>query len=133
MPLYRLVGRIDDKNPNTFNTALADGAGYDVVVTGLDGFAATFTSAQVAAEGNALLLAYRQDGQPLVFGTTKAKNGTYSYTPVWPLKVVSSDTTITGKMKPSGVARISIVPVPAPSPSGSASPSAAPRQAAAPF
>ena len=130
IPLYRLVGRIDDKNPNAFSYALAGGTGYDVVVTGLDGFAATFTSAQVAAEGNALMLAYRQDGQPLVFGTTKAKNGTYSYAPQWPLKVVSSDTAITGKLKPTGVARVAIVAVPTPS---SASPSAAPRQAAAPF
>ena len=50
--LWRLVGRIDDGNPATFNWKRATSApGYNVVVAGVDGFSATYTSAEVVTIG----------------------------------------------------------------------------------
>ena len=42
------------------------------------------------------------------------RNGQPSWKPNWPLKVVSLDPSVTGKMKPGGVVRLSIVPAVAP-------------------
>jgi hypothetical protein len=137
--LKRLVGLIDDDNPSTFNSKRAyAGKGYGVEVTGIDYFSYVYTSRQVANLGNTLLVADLANGSPLVWGTVK---GT-AFKPTWPLKLVSSNAAITGKMKPSGILRIRIVAAPAPSPSpspsgsASASPPASPSagaQAAAPF
>jgi hypothetical protein len=119
LPLYRLVGRIDDKNPATFNTKLATTApGYLVRVVGIDGFATTFTSAQVAALGDTLVVCDRIAGAPLNMGSVSASIvdsiAVGSWKPTWPLKVLSSDATgvITGKNRVGGVQRISILPAP---------------------
>ena len=90
--LWRLVGRIDDKYPGSFNEKLATTApGYNVQVTGVDGFTATYTSAEVATLKDALVVADRMNGTPLTLGTASIKNDAPSWKPNWPLKLVSSD------------------------------------------
>ena len=118
--LKTLVGYIDDKNPNTFNAALAV-KGYNVVILGMDGFAATIPSAQIAMLGNKIILADLANGAPLAVPAAGLdRNGLPSWKPSWPLKVVSLDSSVTGKMKPAGVVRISIVPAVAPAATGAA-------------
>ena len=118
--LWRLVGRIDDARPASFNWKLATTApGYNVVVTGVDGFSATYTSAEVATLKNKLVVANRVNGAPLTLGSASIKNPMTvdeyaSWKPNWPLKLVSSDTSIFGSRKPAAVARISIVPASTP-------------------
>jgi hypothetical protein len=113
--LWRLVGRIDDKNPARFNVKLATTApGYNVVVDGVDGFSAVYTSAEIAGLKNKLVVADRVNGVSLSLGTVSIKNDVASWKPNWPLKLVSSDTSIFGSRKPAGVQRISIVPATAP-------------------
>ena len=113
--LWRVVGRIDDGDPSTFNWKKATSApGYNVVVEGVDGFSATFTSAEVATLKNKLVVANRVNGVPLTLGTASIKNPMTvdeyaSWKPNWPLKLVSSDPSIFGNRKPAGVVRISIV------------------------
>ena len=113
--LWRLVGRIDDARPAGFNWKLATSApGYNVVVTGVDGFSATYTSAEVATLKNKLVVASRVNGAPLNLGAASIKNPMTpdeyaSWKPNWPLKLVSSDPGIFGSRKPAGIARISIV------------------------
>ena len=113
--LWRLVGRIDDARPASFNWKLATSApGYNVVVTGVDGFSATFTSAEVATLKNKLVVASRVNGAPLNLGAASIKNPMTpdeyaSWKPNWPLKLVYSDPGIFGSRKPAGIARISIV------------------------
>jgi len=107
--LWRLVGRIDDANPNRFNRRLATTApGYIVVVEGVDGFSAKYTSAEVATLKNKLVVADRMNGAPLTLGTASIKNDVAGWKPNWPLKLVSSDPGIFGSRKPAGLARISI-------------------------
>ena len=109
--LWRIVGLIDDKDASTFNEKLATtGSGYNVVVEGVDGFAATYTSAEVATLADKLVVADRMNGWPLTLGTASIKNDVAGWKPNWPLKLVSSDTSIFGSRKPAGIARISIVP-----------------------
>ena len=114
--LWRLVGRIDDKHPGSFNWKRATTApGYNVVVTGVDGFSATYTSAEVATLKNRLVVANRVNGAPLTLGSASIKNPMTpeefaTWKPNWPLKLVSSDPGIFGSRKPGGVARITIVP-----------------------
>ena len=110
--LWRLVGRIDDKDPGTFNTKLATTApGYNVVVTGVDGYSATFTSAEVATLKDALVVADRLNGQPLYLGTASIKNDVASWKPMWPLKLITNDANVFSSRKVGSVERISIVPV----------------------
>jgi hypothetical protein len=112
--LKTLVGYFDDKNPKTFNAALA-AKGYNVVILGMDGFAATIPSADIASLGAKIILADKADGLPLTVPAAGLdRNGLPSWKPSWPLKVVSIDPSVTGKMKPSGVVRLSIVPAVAP-------------------
>jgi hypothetical protein len=112
--LKTLVGYFDDKHRNTFNGALA-AKGYNVVILGMDGFAATIPSADIASLGNKIILASRANGAPLAVPVAGLdRNGLPSWKPSWPLKVVSIDPSVTGKMKPGGVVRLSIVPVVAP-------------------
>ena len=112
--LWRLVGRIDDGHPGTFDWKRATAApGYNVVIEGVDGFAVTYTSAEVATLKNKLVVADRVDAQPLTLGTASIKNPMTdteyaSWKPNWPLKLVSSDPSIFGNRKPAGIARISI-------------------------
>jgi hypothetical protein len=108
--LKTLVGYVDDNNKETFNKALA-AKGYNVVVLGMDGFAATIPSATIASLGDKIILADLANGLPLTVPAAGLdRNGLPSWKPSWPLKVVSVDPSVTGKMKPSGVVRLSIVP-----------------------
>ena len=112
--LWRLVGRIDDRYPNAFNAALA-ASGYSVAVEAVDGFTATYTSAELVALGDKLFVADRMDGAPLNLGAASIKTdpvtGDYaSWKPSWPAKLVSQDTSIPGSRRPAAVARISIMP-----------------------
>jgi hypothetical protein len=112
--LKTLVGYFDDQDPATFNTALAT-AGYNVVVLGMDGFTGTFASADIASLGDKVILANLAGGQPLaVPPATLSSTGAASWKPNWPLKVVSNDSSVTGKMKPGGVVRVSILSATAP-------------------
>ena len=116
LSLRRLVARIDDADPATFNKVRA-AKGYQVVVTAMDGFFATYTSAEVMAIGANIVVADLVNDGPLAVPAATVKDngdGTYSasWKPAWPLKVVSGDSTITGKRKPGGALRISIVPLP---------------------
>jgi hypothetical protein len=126
MSLAQVVGIIDDKDPTTFNRKLAmTGDGYGVEVMGVDYFSYVYSSKQVAELGKALMVADKANGKALVWGSVKVSDTTGTFKPTWPLKLVSSDAAITGKMKPSGIMRISIVAAPVvPSPSPSASTSA---------
>ena len=90
-------------------------------VTGIDYFSYVYSSKQIAALGKKLIVADKANGKAFVWGSVKVTDTTGTFKPTWPLKMVSSDTTITGKMKPSGIMRIRIVDAP-PSPSPSASP-----------
>jgi len=118
--LKKLVGLIDDKDPKTFNKARAK-RGYGVEVVGVDYFTYVYTSQQIVTLGKGLFVANLANDLPLIWGTPKYKSGVASFKPTWPLKMVSSDTTMTNKMKPSGIMRISIVAAPTPSPSASPS------------
>ena len=112
--LKTLVGYFDDKDRNTFNVALA-AKGYNVVILGMDGFAATIPSADIASLGDKIILADKAGGLPLAVPAAGLdRNGLPSWKPSWPLKVVSLDPSVTGKMKPGGVVRLSIVPAVAP-------------------
>ncbi len=112
--LRTLVGYFDDNNKATFNKALA-AKGYNVVILGMDGFAATIPSADIAALGAKVILADKANGLPLtVPAAALDRNGQPSWKPNWPLKVVSLDPSVTGRMKPGGVVRLSIVPAVAP-------------------
>jgi hypothetical protein len=118
--LRTLVGYFDDNNKETFNKALA-AKGYNVVILGMDGFAATLPSADIAALGAKVILADKANGLPLtVPAAALDRNGQPSWKPNWPLKVVSLDPSVTGKMKPGGVVRLSIVPAVAPAAAGAA-------------
>jgi len=115
--LKTLVGYFDDNNKNTFNNALAV-KGYNVLILGMDGFEATYASADIASLGSKVILAYLANGAPLtVPAATLNSSGAASWKPNWPLKVVSMDASVTGKMKPGGVVRVSIVPAVAATPS----------------
>ena len=118
--LQTMVGYFDDNNRNTFSAALAV-TGYNVVIVGMDGFTATIPSAQIASLGDKIILADLADGAPLVVPKAALdKNKKPSWKPSWPLKIVSLDASVTGKMKPAGVVRISIVPAVAPAGAGRA-------------
>ena len=118
--LQTMVGYFDDNNRNTFSAALAV-TGYNVVIVGMDGFTATIPSAQIASLGDKIILADLADGAPLAVPKAALdKNKKPSWKPSWPLKIVSLDPSVTGKMKPAGVVRISIVPAVAPAGAGRA-------------
>jgi hypothetical protein len=107
--LKTLVGYFDDGDPATFNTALASG-GYNVLVMGMDGFTGTFAAADIATLGDKVILANIANDSPLTVPVaTLGSTGAASWKPNWPLKVVSNESTVTGKMKPGGVVRVSIV------------------------
>ena len=75
IPLWYLVGYVDDNNEMEFNDALAD-QGYEVHVANSKGDIVMYTSAEVKRNDN-LIVAYQLDGQPLP--TTQ-----------WPLALVGS-------------------------------------------
>lgn len=116
--LKKLVSLIDDKDPKTFNKALA-AEGYGVEVTGIDFYSYVYSSTDVAAWGKNVIVANRAGGRPLTWGKINSSN---EFSPIWPLKVVSDGTNVvlTGKQRPSAVMRIKIVAAPSPEPSPSA-------------
>ena len=108
LPLYMLVGRIDDKNPMTFNTKLAN-KGYNVVIEAVDGFTVTWTSQEITGRKD-LIVAERANGGPLPLGSLKEKDGVWSWKPAWPLKLVTGDAAVFGNRKPAAIERLSIEP-----------------------
>jgi len=66
IPLWLLVGRVDDDNvheDDAFNDDLAE-AGYEVKVTAADGYSVSFDSAAIARNDD-ILVAYLLDDEPL--------------------------------------------------------------------
>jgi DMSO/TMAO reductase YedYZ molybdopterin-dependent catalytic subunit len=66
IPLWLLVGRVDDDNAHeddAFNDELAE-AGYEVKVTAADGYSVSFDSAAIARNDD-ILVAYLLDDEPL--------------------------------------------------------------------
>jgi DMSO/TMAO reductase YedYZ molybdopterin-dependent catalytic subunit len=68
IPLWLLVGRVDDANSHSnetkaFNDATAD-AGYEVQVVAADGYSQTFTSSDIKRNNN-VIVSFRRDGGPL--------------------------------------------------------------------
>jgi DMSO/TMAO reductase YedYZ molybdopterin-dependent catalytic subunit len=68
IPLWMLVGRVDDDNSHSkeaqaFNDAMAD-AGYEVQVIAADDYSQTFTSDEIK-RNNDFIISYRRDGDPL--------------------------------------------------------------------
>jgi hypothetical protein len=117
LPLYMLVGRIDDKDPLTFNSRLAK-RGYSVVIEAVDGYTVTWTSQEIKGRKD-LIVAERANGAPLPLGSLKEKDGVWSWKPTWPLKLVTGDAAVFGNRKPAAIERISIQPA-APAATGAA-------------
>ena len=96
LTLRRLVGRIDDGDPATFNKTRA-AKGYAVVVEAMDGFTCTYTSAEVMTIGSQdhRRRSRLNDAVLKVPAATLKDNGdgtfSASWKPLWPLKVVSGD------------------------------------------
>jgi len=108
--LKTLVGYFDDNDRETFNAALA-AKGYSVVVTGFDGFAQTWASADIARLGAKVILADLADGAALPVPPAFLDGaGLPVWMPDWPLRVVSVDPGVVYDMKVQGVARLSIEP-----------------------
>ncbi len=81
IPLWRLVGKVDENGQHTgdyFDDALAQ-AGYTVEVVSADGTSVTFDSQRIARNDN-IIVAYRVDGAELAEAD-------------FPLKLVGSDVT----------------------------------------
>jgi len=108
--LKTLVGYFDDGNRETFNAALA-AKGYSVVILGMDGYTATFPSAQIAQLGDKVIVADLADGAALpVPAAYLDEAGLPHWEPDWPLRVVSLDPVIiAAEMNVLGVMRLSIV------------------------
>ena len=93
--LKTLVGYFDDNNRQTFNATLA-AKGYSVVITGFDGFAQTWASADIARLGDKVILADLADGAALPVPAAYLDGaGLPQWFPDWPLRVVSLDPGIT--------------------------------------
>jgi PKD repeat protein/DMSO/TMAO reductase YedYZ molybdopterin-dependent catalytic subunit len=85
IPMWRLMGWVDDRIPhgsNGFNDAAA-AAGYTVIVKAGDGYAKSFTSAQIG-KSDAFIIANTMNGAPLPTDGTK---------PPYPLRLVGSGAT----------------------------------------
>ncbi len=63
IPLWDLIGRVDDNQPSSFNMTLAN-LGYNVQVKASDGYTQTFTSATLKMN-NDIIVAYKMNGKPL--------------------------------------------------------------------
>jgi PKD repeat protein len=93
--LWRLLARVDDSDPATFNDALAS-LGYTVNVSAPD-FSST-TSSPVLARNDTWIVADTLNGVPL-----PKKDGTKN---LWPLKIVG--TGLSGKQKVSNISEIAL-------------------------
>ncbi|WP_164913630.1 DUF4430 domain-containing protein [Methanoculleus taiwanensis] len=116
MPLWLLVGWVDDTNKhdygtNPFNETLAD-IGYNVVVIDYgpdnvkgtdDDFSATFASSLIKLNNN-IIVANEIDGAPLPADGDK---------PSWPLKLVGSALT-SNKQKVGSIDEIALIDLPVP-------------------
>lgn len=112
--LKTLVGYFDDGDRNSFSSVLA-AAGYNVVIMGMDGYTATYSAADVANYGDKVIMANLAGDQPLAVPPAKINSqGQVSWKPAWPLQVASNESSVSGKMKPGGVVRVSIVSATAP-------------------
>ena len=87
IPLWRLVGLVDDKNPKTFNAALA-AKGYSVQVIGLDGRPLRLSSTDKSwVHNRTALVADKENGAALSFGSLSTLDpGTWL--PGWPAQLV---------------------------------------------
>ncbi|MEN6517586.1 MAG: carbohydrate-binding protein [Methanospirillum sp.] len=86
MPLWRLVGYVDDENEHSgasYNNTLAE-LGYTIRVIAADGFSKTFTSQEIAESSN-YIVANTLNGSALP-DQINGKN-------VWPLKLVGTNAT----------------------------------------
>ncbi|HIH02396.1 MAG TPA: DUF4430 domain-containing protein, partial [Methanoregulaceae archaeon] len=86
MPLWRLVGYVDDENEHSgasYNNTLAE-LGYTIRVIAADGFSKTFTSQEIAESSN-YIVANTLNGSALP-EQINGKN-------VWPLKLVGANAT----------------------------------------
>jgi hypothetical protein len=103
IPLWRLVGLVDDKNPKTFNSSLA-AKGYSVQVVGLDGFTATLLSTDKSwVHSKTAIVADEMDGAPLSFGSMSTSDpGTWL--PSWPAQLVGP--ALQGSQQPGGIVKI---------------------------
>ncbi len=75
IPLWRLVGMVDDSNSTTFNDTLAD-SGYTVKIIANDGFATNLNSTFVKLNDDIIL--------------ANLENGTALESKYWPLRLVGS-------------------------------------------
>ena len=108
LALSMLVGRIDDKDPMTFNKKLA-AKGYNVVVEAVDGFKVTWTSQEITDRKD-LIIADLANDAALALGSIKMKDDVASWKPNWPLKFVTGDPEVFGNRKPAAIQRITIEP-----------------------
>ncbi len=76
IPLWKLVGWVDDSNKHDFNDTLAD-LGYNVTVIASDGYSKTFNSSFVARNDNIIV--------------ANELNGTALPEKYWPLRLVGPD------------------------------------------
>ncbi len=105
MPLWRLVGYVDDGNEHSdlaFNRTLAE-QGYTVRVIAADGFSRAFTSQEVAFSTN-YIVANTLNGSPLPEKIGDKYN--------WPLRLVG--TNATGGKSVANITEIRVEGVPAP-------------------
>ncbi|MDD5015708.1 MAG: molybdopterin-dependent oxidoreductase [Atribacterota bacterium] len=95
IPLWLLVGRIDDENQHedhAFNDGLVQ-EGYQVKIVASDGYSCTFPISAIARK-NDIIVAYKVDGQSLP-------------EEYWPLRVVGEG--LTGKDKVGQISEISLI------------------------
>ena len=67
VPLWYLVGRVDDSQPSSFNSTLAD-KGYTITVKASDGYSTQFASSDVKMN-NGIILAYKMNDKALPAGS----------------------------------------------------------------
>jgi DMSO/TMAO reductase YedYZ molybdopterin-dependent catalytic subunit len=104
MPLWRLVGYVDDANSHigtAYNDSLAD-AGYTISVIAGDGFTKNFTSQEIERNDN-YIVANTLNGQPLP-DQINGKN-------TWPLKLVGVNAT--GGKSVGSISEIRLTGIPA--------------------
>ena len=95
MPLWLLVGRVDDDNvheEDAFNDELAE-AGYEINVVAADGYSVTFDSQMVARDDD-ILVAYQLDEQALPEDS-------------WPLRLVGPN--LEGRQSVGAIETIEVV------------------------
>jgi len=95
--LWRLVGMVDDDDPDTFDDDIAD-LGYDVSVIATDGFSYTFPISDVARNDNIIV--------------ANTVNGGELPADAYPLRLVGSALT-SGRQKVRQIASIELVGLPA--------------------